>query len=236
MALSNTNVPITYTWPELAISDGAVTSDLFDCDGVITHKVIVKPCIEAALPNKYQLYTPLMFSYLAALLHVDIRPIENVFTRDKFTSFGCFAKELLPRNSMVPGLVGFLADFPIDEQDSCNEFSVYGGRKGEKLMLAGLSFVNSSCKPNCECVPDLKNNRMYIRVLGKSDIPAGTELTIRYNRGYFGDDNRGCECPYHEHHAGGSVEMVRILFNSHQTCFAKQYRVFCIGVLILLFN
>ena len=77
------------------------------------------------------------------------------------------------------------------------------GKKTAKLMLGGISFVNSSCLPNCAYVPDLKHNFMEIVVTAKKGISSGQEVTVFYGGEFFGENRVECQCPFVEYHGPG---------------------------------
>lgn len=200
---------LSCTAQQMGQVDAVITEELFDHPGIISHKMVI-----ATMPLKpeevksHPLYSLFYEAYKGAMLSVVIRPLPFNFSRDKCTSFGVFAGVFLPYGEIVTSLFGFLADFTGEEEDgSDNFFSVYHTKRGDKVMLGGVSFINSCCVPNVEFVPNLKAMTIEVRVICPSGIKVGTQLTAQYNRKYFELDGTGCECEYTENHVGGSVEV-----------------------------
>ena len=82
-----------------------------------------------------------------------------------FTSFGVFAKRFV-KGDVIPGLVGFLALIKESKiVDGVNDVSVFRHHTGSKIMLGGVSFINSSCRENCTYVGNSKRTKVSIRVI-----------------------------------------------------------------------
>ena len=196
---------VNYTWEEMGQIDHVITEELFDHDGAISHKMIL-----SALPLAekdvvvHPLYNILYRSYKEAEKAVLIRPLSIQYSRDKFTSFGVFAKVFLPHGTVISSLTGFLAAFS-GEKNMDNFFSVYDTKEGDMKMLGPLSFINHCCEPNCEFVPNIKLRFVTARVISVGGIQPNTQLFIRYNQNYFDQDGSGCECPFVKYHVGRSL-------------------------------
>lgn len=194
-------------WHELAAIDAAVTSEFFDTGEITTHKLpLVNPFESHTNLLDRPFYRVLRQSYVDALESVLFKPIPRAFKGDQHASYGCFAIRELPHQYVIPGLKGFLAEFPLATEDSegC-DFSVYTTGNVDLLMLGGLSFVNSSCVPNCVYKPNLKKFFVELQVNAENGVGLNDELTVFYGRNYFGRSNIECECPHKEHHGDAVV-------------------------------
>ena len=130
------------------------------------------------------------------------RPLISNYTRDTgFCSFGVYARKSFRKGDFIPGLVGFLA--PIKENeiiDGKNDVSVIRHHTGSKVMLGGVSFVNSSCRENAAYVANTKQAQVRLRVTSSAGISPGDEITVLYSGDYFGPERKFCECPHTEMH------------------------------------
>ena len=142
--------------------------------------------------------------YVRSFDFVEYRPMNSNFRRDEesnFVSFGVFAKQELDCGTTVEGLTGYLSDLPRSEViPNVNDFSDVWHKKVCKIMLGGLSLVNSSCVPNCMYAPDLRKNKMEPTVTAKNGIKIGEEITVFYGAEYFGENRADCQCPHLEFH------------------------------------
>ena len=197
-----------YTWRELSYADSRSTGAAIDTFQVKTRKIPDSLCCrnERAL----SLSDAMIADYLKAFDFVEFRPLSTNYYRDQksdFVSFGVFAKEHLPLGFKIPGVIGYLSILNKSEIiQNVNDFSVVWDKKASKLMLGSLSFVNSSCSPNCQYVPRLKLNLMEIAVTAKRGISPGQEVTVFYGGDYFGENRVGCQCPFIEYH-GSNVRI-----------------------------
>ena len=71
---------------------------------------------------------------------------------------------------------------------------------GSKLMLGGVSFVNSSCKENCVYVPNRNKTKVCIWVTAIKGIQKGEKITVNYGGEYFGPNRMFCEGPHSAFH------------------------------------
>ena len=63
--------------------------------------------------------------------------------------------------------------------------------KSVLVVIGPISFINHDHAPNCQLV-SLPNKLVGIEAI--KNIKSGDELTISYGAGYFGRDNKKCEC------------------------------------------
>ena len=202
------NQKLNFTWRELSFADSKSTSAALDTFELKTRKVPDRLC---AKNNRSLALADIMIDdYLKAFDLVEFKPLDSSFSRDResnFASFGVFAKHHLPFGLKIPGVVGYLAALAkADVEENVNDFSMVWEKKASKLMLGSLSFVNSSCIPNSEYVPNLKRNFMEISVIAKKGINPDEEVTVFYGGDYFGDNRVECQCPFTEFH-GPSVRL-----------------------------
>ena len=70
-------------------------------------------------------------------------------------------------------------------------------RDEQWLMLGPISFVNSSCRSNVE----YRQKGGLVVCIATKKISTDDELTVFYNRRYFGKFNINCLCPYKSEHS-----------------------------------
>ena len=188
-------------WHDLALADAELTSKYIDSDGKVSHKIVS----DLSLKNQSgfsHLKNEIEKEYVLSLLNVEYRALSSNFKMDNgFTSFGVFAKKRFVKGDVVPVLVGFLA--PIKEceiVEGVNDVSVFRHHTGSKIMLGGVSFINSSCRENCTYVGNSKRTKVSIRVISRNGLFPGDEITVLYSGDYFGPNRVHCECPFSEMH------------------------------------
>lgn len=197
------------SWRVLATIDKMLTKQHLDRSAV-SHKVVCNsPFTDDIEAKSHPLYSSMSASYDTAMLFTEIIPVAVHFPNDKFTSFGVFANRGFKCGEIVPGVLGFLSNIPFDDPiGKENEFSVYQSDRnnGDILMLGVLSFVNSSCKPNCVYHGhDKKKGIVYLKVVSPSGLSEGEELTVKYRGSFFGLNNVNCMCPFVECHGSAPV-------------------------------
>lgn len=197
------------SWRELAAADAAVTSRFVDTSVVKSHKVPLKE----HNPLNELLVTQLSDSYLKTFQNFAIREV-NYLPKQNFTNLGIFALDDLKGNDLLD-VVGFLAELPCNANLPETDVSiVYSEQdKSDNLMLGPLSFVNSSCLPNC--VYTRNRDTMGLKTI--RDVKKGEELTVKYSHSYFGTNNCDCLCPHKELHGQG----VLVLKSRTRSCAKK---------------
>lgn len=99
----------------------------------------------------------------------------------------CFLKE----NVELMSLIGYLATITnkvsTDDRVTCS-FSVFSEKypKKDRIYLGVGSFLNHDCQPNVK-YHSSTNTKITIKTL--RDIEAGEELTVFYDKDYFGKGN-----------------------------------------------
>ena len=121
-------------------------------------------------------------SYRVSKKFFEFRPLSSNFSNDQgFTSFGVFAKQSFRWNEILPGLIGFLASISKEEIISWyNNVSIFQHHTGERMMLAGVAFINSSCKPNSMYSYNRQMKIVNLKVISNLGIQDGDEVTVMY--------------------------------------------------------
>ena len=86
----------------------------------------------------------------------------------------------------MPGLTGFLA--PILKEEiiaGYNNVSIVQHHTGEKMMLGGVAFINSSCKSNSLYRYNRQKKIVSLNVISKLGIQDGDEVTVMYGGSFF---------------------------------------------------
>ena len=138
----------------LGAADAKATSELFDNEKV-SHKFYVPESYLEAFKQKDvgKMYSQLIDSYLIAMKQVEFRT-DVEYPGDLWANFGVYAHRengLLEKGQIIVGLNGYVENVEGDLSPE-QSFSVFGGCKGDRIMLGPTSFVNYSCKPNVEYV------------------------------------------------------------------------------------
>ena len=190
-------------WKHLACADKAAVEKLLQSSDVFPHKVLTD-FEEEKHPLVAQMVSELCSYYTEALKFCTIEKLAIPYQIDSslgHTSMGVFAQQALYSKQSVPGMMGLLARVPIDDVEiGKNDFSMHTTSEGNVLMLGPVSFVNSSCRPNCEYYVDLKKMTISLRVKDGLTIQPEEELLVQYSGSYFGSKRESCECPYVEYH------------------------------------
>ena len=118
-----------------------------------------------------------------SLENVEFRPLISNYTRDTgFCSFGVYARKTFKKGDFISGLVGFKENEIIDTKI---DVSVIRHHMGSKVILGGVSFVNSSCRENAAYVANTKQAQVKLRVTSSVLISPGDEITVLYSGDYF---------------------------------------------------
>ena len=193
-----------FSWADLAAADRLAVEEHIETDEIIAHKIETQ-CEEVDERAIESLKKQLDVIYREAKDNCSFDRVVPPFALDQqmgHTSLGVFTKEKLFSSDIVKGVVGLLASMP----SRCinrgkNDFSVHSTTAGQILMLGPVSFVNSSCRPNCEYQLDKKNMVMRLRVKTGLEIGLGEELNVQYSGSYFGENRDTCACPFIEYHS-----------------------------------
>ena len=186
------------TWEDLAQIDAKLTMQMFDNELVKTHKIFIEQDNGTSVALRQDLEREMRSDYLAFEETFEMRIVAQVFSKDNLE---VFTKCRLTYNEFVKGLTGFLVPIPQREiLPGYNDVSVFEHKSGPKLMLGGVSFVNSSCKENCVNVLNRNKIKVCIRVTAIKGIQKGEEITVNYGDEYFGPNRMFCECPHSAFH------------------------------------
>ena len=136
--------------------------------------------------------------YGKSMLSVDYKKVSYI-PSENFAQIGLFAKNDIAKGLPLNGVIGFLAE-TLDHEivEGFNDVSIlYSSYKNSQWMMLGpISFINASCKPNVE----YKQCGKIVLCVAKRDIRAGEELSVFYNRHFFGRFNIDCLCPHKIEH------------------------------------
>ena len=90
-------------------------------------------------------------------------------------------------------------------REGVNDFSIIKSGRLNKtwLMLGPISFVNASCDANIE----YSWKGFSIQAVVKRDIVVGEELSVFYDKHFFGEFNVDCLCPFIEKHGNPFPEI-----------------------------
>lgn len=193
-----------FSWADLAAADRLAVEEHIETDEIIAHKIETQ-CEKVDERAVESLKRQLDVIYREAKDNCSFDRVVPAFALDQqmgHTSLGVFTKGKLFSGDFVKGVVGILVSMP----SRCinrgkNDFSVHSTSAGQILMLGPVSFVNSSCRPNCEYQLDKKNMIMRLRVKKGLEIGLGEELNVQYSGSYFGENRDTCACPYIEYHS-----------------------------------
>ena len=207
---------------KLVSIDRHFTSEYIDRQDAVSHKALpINLCIQ--VPAEDPLHKYLGEAYTEVLSSVNFMPVADFYPMDAkrgYCGFTVVTRRDINKNEIIPGLVGVTALIPPGELDHLLDFSVFQERETgpPTLMLGPLAFVNSRCLSNCSYSRTSSSEDVY-RLKAKTLIKCGTELTVFYGRGYFGDFNEECCCPdENEHLRPGQL----ILGTSRRTNAAEQ--------------
>ena len=179
----------------LGAADAKVTSELLD-DGSVSHKFYVPESYVEAFKQKdvAKMYYQLIESYLMAMEQVEFRT-DLEYPGDHWANFGVYAHREngpLEKGQIIVGLNGYVENV-VGDLSPKQSFSVFGGSKGDRIMLGQTSFINHSCKPNVEYVAG-GQTKLIVRVKTLKTIRPGEELLVKYSDNYFGPGNKDCFC------------------------------------------
>ena len=184
-------------WKELAKKDGRLTSKWVDNENGKCHKIVTQdqfPVNESAIEvEKF-----LDGEYSKSMNSVQYRPV-SYLPSDSFLQLGLFAKEDIPKSSVIEGVAGFLAEIGDDEVvNGYNDVSILYSRmrNTQWMMLGPVSFVNAACRSNDE----YRQKNKIVYCIATKDISMDQELTVFYHRHYFGLFDAECLCPFKTEH------------------------------------
>ncbi|KAJ8684452.1 hypothetical protein QAD02_020244, partial [Eretmocerus hayati] len=98
------------------------------------------------------------------------------------------AKEGMPKNSRVPGSLGYLAVIPrkyLKEEAKIKDFSMFLIDGIDYLYLGVGSFANHDCDPNTEYRSEKDRPFSQIHLKTIQTVKKGSELTVKYSNRYF---------------------------------------------------
>lgn len=104
------------------------------------------------------------------------------------------ARCLIAKGSLIPGLAGTFCPLPTSTLELLKrDFSLmYSASVGTQGIFVGTArFLNHDCKPNCEFS---LVSRQQVKVKALKEIEIGQELTVLYDKNYFGLLNKDCLC------------------------------------------
>ena len=184
-----------YNWEELSKADNMATEMLIDGKGIFSHKVLD---IDANTTVNVSHLRELKYCYKSAFEMFRFSEV-SYLPKQRFSNLGVFSRTEIPAKELV-NVDGFLGHIPPEDFDNEDDVSI---RKTstDNLMMRPLSFVNSSCVPNCIYVQ--LGSKLFLRSL--RSISVGDEITVKYSGDYFGKDNIDCLCPHPEAHGHGIV-------------------------------
>ena len=142
---------LKFSWIDLAQLDSELTKHEVDSNEAVSHKICAFGPTQSSRLQLESLRAAMEDSYrLSKLFCLSSDPYHQIFSNDQgFTSFGVFVKKCFRCNEILPGLTVFLAPILKEEIISgYNNVSIFQHHTGEKMMLGGVAFIDSSCKPN----------------------------------------------------------------------------------------
>ena len=185
------------SWRHQAKLDSLLTNQWLDKDGIHSHKVVVEEQLQEN-SGINDLHGFLDGEYGKSMLSVDYKKVSYI-PSENFAQIGLFAKNDIAKGLPLNGVIGFLAEI-LDHEivEGFNDVSIlYSSYKNSQWMMLGpIFFINASCKPNVEYTQCGK----IVLCVAKRDIRAGEELSVFYNRHFFGRFNIDCLCPHKIEH------------------------------------
>ena len=184
-------------WKELAKIDGKLTSKWVDNENGKCHKIITQDQFPVN-KNAIEVEKFLDEEYSKSMNTVQYKPV-SYLPSDTFLQLGLFAKEDIPKGSVIEGVAGFLAEIGDDEiVNGYNDVSILYSRlrNTQWMMLGPVSFINAACKSNVE----YRQKNKIVYCIATKDISMDQELTVFYHRHYFGLFNAECLCPFKTEH------------------------------------
>lgn len=192
-------------WKTLAAVDAELTKKYVDVVGGVAHFVSGQTKTQYADSRVCMLEEFLNGEYKRSLQIVSFEKV-NFLPHGKFSSFGVFAMEDLSENAKIEGLSGYLSEIKKNEiETGCNDFSIIQSTRIGKqwLMLGPISFVNSCCMPNAKYV----RSGQVMDCVATKKIEKGVEITVIYDKHFFGEFNAECLCPHKTLHGNIFAEM-----------------------------
>ena len=192
-ALSN----LTLNWKDLAKIDSSLTSKWVDSSVLSSHKIDAEGML-VGNEDKNFVQGFLDGEYGKSMMSVDYKPV-SYLPSGSFDQIGLFAKSEIEKGAVVNGIIGVLAELAESEIIAgFNDVSVLYSklRNVQWLMLGPISFVNASCRPNVE----YRQKGKVVYCVALKNIAIGEELSVFYNRHFFGRFNVDCLCPFKREH------------------------------------
>ena len=184
-------------WKELAKIDGKLMSKWVDNENGKCHKIITQDQFPVN-ENAIEVEKFLDEEYSKSMNTVQYKPV-SYLPSDTFLQLGLFAKEDIPKGSVIEGVAGFLAEIGDDEiVNGYNDVSILYSRlrNTQWMMLGPVSFINAACKSNVE----YRQKNKIVYCIATKDISMDQELTVFYHRHYFGLFNAEYLCPFKTEH------------------------------------
>ena len=192
-ALSN----LTLKWKDLAKIDSSLTSKWVDSAGLSSHNIVVEGCL-VGNEDKNFVHGFLDGEYGKSMMSVDYKPV-SYLPSGSFDQIGFFAKSEIEKGAVGNGIIGVLAELVESEIIAgFNDVSVLYSklRNVQWLMLGPITFVNASCRPNVE----YRQKGKVVYCVALKNIAIGEEVSVFYNRHFFGRFNVDCLCPFKKEH------------------------------------
>ena len=116
------------------------------------------------------------------------------------------AKTEVKRGEKIDTLLGKTAEINEEQEQKLRNCGVdtsciIEGSKSLLVVKGAVAFVNHDCEPNSKFVP-LPNGWIGVEALKK--IKPGEEITVHYAKGYFGTNQKFCQCPTCQSRGTGS--------------------------------
>ena len=195
-----------FAWKVLAFVDAELTEKFIDSGEIRSHKLpFIGEFSEEEIEKIETLKEILGREYELSLQFVDFRVVEYL-PSGTFSPLGAFSKINLSTGCVIPGLTGILSEIsPVEIQEGVNDFSIIKSGRLNKtwLMLGPISFVNASCDANIE----YSRKGFTIQAVVKRDIVVDEELSVFYDKHFFGEFNVECLCPFIKKHGNPFPEI-----------------------------
>ena len=116
------------------------------------------------------------------------------------------AKKEVKKGEKIKTLLGKTAEISEEQEKKLRECGVdtsciIEGSKSLLVVNGAVAFVNHDCEPNSVFV-SLEGGWICVQALKK--IEPGEEITIHYAKGYFGPNQKTCQCPTCQSRGTGS--------------------------------
>ena len=192
------------SWQVLAAFENLCTKEFIDGD-VVSHKVGYFDINHMTLTKKNSALLSMMKdSYIRSFNSVSFCPVagyDSCEVKPSNSQLGVFAVRNLPANTVIDGVVRFLAKVKLQDITPEIEFSIFQAtaRSSQNtLMLGPLSFLNHACTPNVrwEATSRGCGDTKCLQARTLRTIEADEELFVSYGDEYFGEGNKDCLCKF----------------------------------------